>query len=1290
MATGFSPTQGEVALVNQIFNKHDPQKFGVITGELAVNIFGGANLSATVLGQIWGIADADQQGFLTRKGVSVAVRLIGWAQKGEAISPDLVNKPGPLASIDGFSLSAEPRRAVSPSPKSPGASRLPPQLTAPDKARFTRLFNSCSPVNGLLSGEKAREVFFKSKLSIEKLSQIWSLSDTHSRGSLDVADFIVAMYLIQASMSGQLPFIPTTLPPGLYESASDQPLRSSTVTSHATGTSGSFSPSLSGNFPPNIGPGIAPQFSGKPLQPQYSGLTQSQTGPKSGPDPTRNSQASSSFPPFSAVQPQPAWGISPTEKASADRLFDSLDTQKLGYLESDVAVPFMLRSNLPEDNLALIWDLADLNTEGRLTRDGFAVAFHLIQGKLSGKEIPSTLPTSLIPPSMRAVASPTTSAFQQPPSDSLNDLLWDDSPVVSHPQSVLQPQRTGLTQSSVISASQAAPQTQGQGPFTSNKGPLDDDDDAGVRASSTTINDHSAEIGNLQNQLQSTTRSLENTKTERSTIEATVHSQAAQLSALQTQLSSAKAAYEAESGHLVSLRERLSNQSSEIQRIREELIRAESDLSAIRLEKAEVEQSLLHDKEEVRELQHKMTETGSTIEVTRVEIEKAKKEAKQQKGLLAIAKKQLAAREAERVKAAQELQEAAAEAAEATKEREIAEAEYSAVNKANGLPFSPSPPFPADSAAFAAAQPLPATPGSPSSIGGSAASKSNNPFERLAVGSRSQSPFLPFADAPVPAPAAVTSAQNEGTTDDNPFTFDQAFGGEETRPGSDVEESSTVPERNVPPFIAKDIGESRTTANEEVSEPSSDHDLFTTPPTSALDNLASANTFSTAPDALRSPPVASPSAAPSTVQPLEVHTDINSKLKELDVNDSDSSDEDSEDETPLATLAGRSAQASNSTEVKRAPVSNGHASHQTTVGAAFPPVTKIAAVTEIQSTNPFPPAPPKDSSAFPTATSPFAVSPEPPTVAALSDIDKAFGEFGGTASTTTGNSLSFDTAFDDQFDFNKADLSTSLPSSGLPATSPPQGSGFENAFIPPQSTASPGPVPAVDGLPVLPPVLESKPFSFEQAFTNLSPAAPLATAAANTAASQPPSNADATNPSFDDAFGSNSIRRDSALGTVSSQTSSIPQMTQSPVSTSAFASSSPVRTSISPRDTVSFPAPEGTPPSSPPLQMASPPKGRPSTSSSKESGKESGRSKLSIRLPFGKKRKTQESLPPSASQHLAPIVDETVGRASPAVDDDVDLVKQLRSMGFSRQQAVAALEANSYDFSRALNSLLNS
>jgi epidermal growth factor receptor substrate 15 len=43
---------------------------------------------------------------------------------------------------------------------------------------------------------------------------------------------------------------------------------------------------------------------------------------------------------------------------------------------------------------------------------------------------------------------------------------------------------------------------------------------------------------------------------------------------------------------------------------------------------------------------------------------------------------------------------------------------------------------------------------------------------------------------------------------------------------------------------------------------------------------------------------------------------------------------------------------------------------------------------------------------------------------------------------------------------------------------------------------------------------------------------------------------------------------------------------------------------------------------------------------------------------------------------------------TPAVDDDVEPVKVLTAMGFSRGQAVAALEKYGYDVQLALNSLL--
>jgi epidermal growth factor receptor substrate 15 len=64
-----------------------------------------------------------------------------------------------------------------------------------------------------------------------------------------------------------------------------------------------------------------------------------------------------SVPPFPGAAPQTtgSWDVTPAEKASADRFFDTLDSPKQGYIEGDVAVPFMLQSKLPEEVLAQIW-----------------------------------------------------------------------------------------------------------------------------------------------------------------------------------------------------------------------------------------------------------------------------------------------------------------------------------------------------------------------------------------------------------------------------------------------------------------------------------------------------------------------------------------------------------------------------------------------------------------------------------------------------------------------------------------------------------------------------------------------------------------------------------------------------------------------------------------------------------------------------------------------------------------------------------------------------------------------
>lgn len=490
-----------------------------------------------------------------------------------------------------------------------------------------------------------------------------------------------------------------------------------------------------------------------------------------------------------------------------------------------------------------------MNKEGRLTKDGFAVAFHLIQLKLAGKTLPTTLPLSLIPPSLRGSAQPVSAP--QPPAQEIQDLLWDDSPPPSttattqptqpplqpqrtgtlnaiplqpHPtgsyQPPIHPQRTGpqLTQSSPIfpQSTGGPPQfTLAPDPFASSASRdfLSDDEPSGPAPP---LEDKSAEIGNLHNQLNSTNRSLNTVQNERADIQQRLAEQATELSNMQTQLTAAKTAYDTETKLLVTLRERYANQNAVISKTRQELITAESDVSALRLEKNEVQNALLRDKEEVREVQKKMAATGTEIEAIKAEIEKIKKDAKQQKGLLAIAKKQLAAREAEKSKAESERNEAEAELVEAIREKDEVEVEWSKELGAaipTEVPVTGpniSKPSSPDILAAAIAQPLPDTPGG-STFGSpslrSSSVRSTNPFEHLTTASPppSRSPFMTFVSSTEPLVSTQPKDDNNlGVNLDDPFGLGTSRV-EEPQSIIGMTESNIVQDRAISPSSVADV-----------------------------------------------------------------------------------------------------------------------------------------------------------------------------------------------------------------------------------------------------------------------------------------------------------------------------------------------------------------------------------------------------------------------------------------------------------------------------------------------------
>lgn len=165
MVSSFVGSQEELALVSQIFLRAGSQLSGVVTGDAAVDIFATkVALPPDILSTIWTLADEEKTGNLTQKGVGIAIRLIGWAQKGAEVTPDLVNTRKNLIIISTI-LHSLFLSTAGPLPKIEGLTDMKiqieehspqtqlPQFTHVDRDNFCNIFMACGPVNGLLNGK---------------------------------------------------------------------------------------------------------------------------------------------------------------------------------------------------------------------------------------------------------------------------------------------------------------------------------------------------------------------------------------------------------------------------------------------------------------------------------------------------------------------------------------------------------------------------------------------------------------------------------------------------------------------------------------------------------------------------------------------------------------------------------------------------------------------------------------------------------------------------------------------------------------------------------------------------------------------------------------------------------------------------------------------------------------------------------------------------------------------------------------------------------------------------------
>ncbi|KZC06431.1 EH domain-containing protein 1 [Dufourea novaeangliae] len=96
---------------------------------------------------------------------------------------------------------------------------------------------------------------------------------------------------------------------------------------------------------------------------------------------------------------EPEWFVN-KERYKYDSVFETLNPCD-GKITGAAAKSEMVKSKLPNSVLGKIWNLSDVDNDGLLDSDEFALAMHLINVKLGGYDLPAKLPQHLIPPSKR-------------------------------------------------------------------------------------------------------------------------------------------------------------------------------------------------------------------------------------------------------------------------------------------------------------------------------------------------------------------------------------------------------------------------------------------------------------------------------------------------------------------------------------------------------------------------------------------------------------------------------------------------------------------------------------------------------------------------------------------------------------------------------------------------------------------------------------------------------------------------------------------------------------------------
>ncbi|XP_044748493.1 intersectin-1 isoform X2 [Coccinella septempunctata] len=415
---------------------------GIITGEQAKGFFLQSQLPPLILGQIWALADTDSDGKMNIDEFSIACKLINLKLRGYDVPKML--PPTLLASLKAVSTPAIPplpNAALINAPPRPDPPKIPPVTTQP-------LHTMSQPVPNLLPNLTTSNPS-TTTTSDNGLMQQPLIGNFHPSSGIVPTGIVTPMPsvpLMQTSVPLVQPSIPMVQPSLPAAVAPRQPVMP-TMQSATQPAVGTVQPSIAtiqptmaslpssmnmnqpyiGTVPPippqplipgAMAPGAVPLtnagdgllsgglkgMSAAPV-PAVGDTLPNMMPPSIPPAPIASSTPRASVTSLDKAapieSPQAEWTVPHQTRLKYTQLFNTTDRTRSGFLSGVQARNIMIQSKLPQNILAQIWSLSDMDADGRLSCEEFVLAMHLCEQASAGHPIPVKLPLDLIPPSFR-------------------------------------------------------------------------------------------------------------------------------------------------------------------------------------------------------------------------------------------------------------------------------------------------------------------------------------------------------------------------------------------------------------------------------------------------------------------------------------------------------------------------------------------------------------------------------------------------------------------------------------------------------------------------------------------------------------------------------------------------------------------------------------------------------------------------------------------------------------------------------------------------------------------------